>query len=253
MDSETLNKLPLCSITGRIIVIDSPVGVDAAIAELRREALIGFDTETRPSFIKGIHYCISLLQLSTRTTAYLFRLQMIGHNEQLKALLEDPSVIKVGLSTHDDFRSLQHWMPCTPKGFIELQQYVKNFGIEDMSLQKIYAIVFNERISKSQQLSNWELNPLTPAQCKYAAIDAWACLFIYYKMENHSLDATFIPNPQHIISSQPAKPTTAKEQPKQTLSKKPRSSRSSRSSRHSRTSRTSRSSSSPKKSPKPTA
>ncbi len=205
MDSEALNQLPVCSVNGRIIVIDSPVGVEAAIAELRHEGLIGFDTETRPSFTKGVRYSISLLQLATRTTAYLFRLQMIGLNEPLKALLEDPSVIKVGLSTHDDFHSLQRWMPCAPKGFIELQQYVKAFGIEDMSLQKIYAIVFGERISKTQQLSNWELNPLTPAQCKYAAIDAWACLFIYYKMENKSLDDTFTPNPQHVISAQPSK------------------------------------------------
>lgn len=184
MDSKTLNTLPLCSITGRIIVIDSQVGVDAAIAELRREGLIGFDTETRPSFVKGFRYNISLLQLATRTTAYLFRLQMIGRHDGLKELLEDPMVLKVGLSTHDDTRALQRWMRCAPKGFIELQQYVKPFGIIEMSLQKIYAIVFSERISKSQQLSNWELNPLTPAQCKYAAIDAWACLRIYYKLEN---------------------------------------------------------------------
>lgn len=234
MDSETLNTLPICSITGRIIVIDSPVGVKAAVAELRHEGLIGFDTETRPSFIKGIRYNISLLQLSTRTTAYLFRLQMIGLNEHLKALLEDPTVVKVGLSTHDDFRSLQRWMPCAPKGFIELQKYVKAFGIEDMSLQKIYAIVFGERISKSQQLSNWEINPLTPAQCKYAAIDAWACLFIYYKMEKRSLNSTFTPNPQHIISSQPA---PAKEQPRQASAKKPKTSKPSRKPRVYRTSK----------------
>lgn len=205
MDSETLNKLPLCSITGRIIVIDSPVGVEAAVAELRHEGLIGFDTETRPSFTKGIRYNISLLQLATRTTAYLFRLQMIGLNETLKALLEDPTVVKVGLSTHDDFRSLQRWMPCAPKGFIELQHYVKAFGIEEMSLQKIFAIIFSERISKTQQLSNWEINPLTPAQCKYAAIDAWACLFIYYKMENKSLENTFTPNPRHLTTAQQQK------------------------------------------------
>ena len=161
MDLETLNKLPLCSIKGSIIVIDSPSGVETAIAELRHESLIGFDTETRPTFTKGVRYDVALLQLATRTTAYLFRLQMIGLNEPLKALLEDPSVVKVGLSTHDDFRSLQHWMPCVPKGFIELQHYVKAFGIEDMSLQKIYAVVFGERISKTQQLSNWEINPLT--------------------------------------------------------------------------------------------
>lgn len=185
------------------------MGVEAAVAELRHECLIGFDTETRPSFTKGIRHNISLLQLATRTTAYLFRLQMIGLNETLKALLEDPTVVKVGLSTHDDFRSLQRWMPCAPKGFIELQHYVKAFGIEEMSLQKIFAIVFNERISKTQQLSNWEINPLTPAQCKYAAIDAWACLFIYYKMENKSLDNTFTPNPQHIISAQPQKKAKA--------------------------------------------
>lgn len=187
IEKEEIAKMPMCTIRGRIIVIDSPVGIDCAISALREAGTIGFDTETRPSFVKGVFYKISLLQLATPTTCYLFRLQMIGRNESLKALLEDPSVKKIGLSTHDDSRSLQRWMPCRPAGFIELQKYVKPFGIEEMSLQKIYAIVFGEHISKAQQLSNWEINPLTPAQQQYAAIDAWACLKIYEHLRKQKI------------------------------------------------------------------
>lgn len=183
IDKEEVQRMEPCSIDGRIVVVDHPDRVEPAVAALRQARIIGFDTETRPSFLKGIHFRVALLQLATDTTCYLFRLQMIGHSTALKALLEDPDVIKVGLSTGDDTRSLQTWMRCRPRGFLELQSYVKQFGIQDMSLQKIYANIFHERISKTQQLSNWEICPLRPAQQKYAAIDAWACLRIYNKLK----------------------------------------------------------------------
>ncbi len=182
IEKDKVAKLPPCSIRGEIVVIDSPSKVADAVNVLREAGALGFDTETRPSFIKGVSYQISLLQLATETTCYLFRLQKIGANSLLKALLEDGSVTKIGLSTHDDSRSLQRWMRCSPNGFVELQSFVKSFGIQEMSLQKIYAIVFGERISKAQQLSNWELPLLSNAQKLYAAIDAWACLRIYNKL-----------------------------------------------------------------------
>lgn len=180
----TISTLPPCDITGEIIVIDRPEDVAAAIDDLKQCPLIGFDTETRPSFRRGESNTISLLQLATDRRAYLFRLKKIGHNQQLKELLESEEHMKVGLSVHDDFHSLNRWMPCRPKNFIELQKYVKAFGIEEMSLQKIYAIVFNQKISKRQQLSNWEAEELTPAQQQYAAIDAWACRNIYYRLQS---------------------------------------------------------------------
>ena len=186
IEKSTISTLPPCDITGEIIVIDRPEDVAAAIDDLKQCPLIGFDTETRPSFRRGESNTISLLQLATDRRAYLFRLKKIGHNQQLKELLESEEHMKVGLSVHDDFHSLNRWMPCRPKNFIELQKYVKAFGIEEMSLQKIYAIVFNQKISKRQQLSNWEAEELTPAQQQYAAIDAWACRDIYYKLRIES-------------------------------------------------------------------
>ena len=186
IEKSLISTLPPCDIVGEIIVIDRPEDVAAAIDDLKQCPLIGFDTETRPSFRRGESNTISLLQLATDRRAYLFRLKKIGPNQLLKDLLESEEHMKVGLSVHDDFHSLNRWMPCRPKNFIELQKYVKAFGIEEMSLQKIYAIVFNKKISKRQQLSNWEADQLTPAQQQYAAIDAWACRDIYYKLRVES-------------------------------------------------------------------
>ena len=184
IEKSLISTLPPCDITGEIIVIDRPEDVATAVDDLKQCTLIGFDTETRPSFRRGESNTISLLQLATDKRAYLFRLKKIGPNQLLKDLLESEEHMKVGLSVHDDFHSLNRWMPCRPKNFIELQKYVKAFGIEEMSLQKIYAIVFNKKISKRQQLSNWEADQLTPAQQQYAAIDAWACRNIYYRLQS---------------------------------------------------------------------
>ena len=190
IEKSDISTLPPCDITGEIIVIDRSEDVAAAIEDLKQCPLIGFDTETRPSFRRGEFNTISLLQLATEKRAYLFRLKKIGPNQLLKDLLESNDYLKVGLSVHDDFHSLNRWMPCRPNNFIELQRYVKAFGIEEMSLQKIYAIVFHKRISKRQQLSNWEAEELTPAQQQYAAIDAWACRNIYYELQRKIKVAT---------------------------------------------------------------
>lgn len=184
IEKDVVAEMPICTINGKIIIINKPEMVADAIADLRACPLIGFDTETKPSFKKGESNSVSLLQLATDTTAYLFRLKEIGENKMLKNLLEDKEILKVGLSVHDDFRALNKWMPCMPQNFIELQRYVKAFGIEELSLQKIYAIIFNEKISKRQQLSNWESEELTAAQQLYAATDAWACRNIYLELQN---------------------------------------------------------------------
>ena len=190
IEKSDISTLPPCDITGEIIVIDRSEDVATAIEDLKQCPLIGFDTETRPSFRRGESNTISLLQLATEKRAYLFRLKKIGPNQLLKDLLESNDYLKVGLSVHDDFHSLNRWMPCRPNNFIELQRYVKAFGIEEMSLQKIYAIVFHKRISKRRQLSNWEAEELTPAQQQYAAIDAWACRNIYYELQRKIKVAT---------------------------------------------------------------
>jgi ribonuclease D len=129
------------------------------------------------------------MQISTDSKCYLFRLNKLGIFDELKALLEDENIIKIGLSIHDDFNVMRRTCDINPKGFIDLQTYVKQFHIMDISLQKIYAILFGERISKNQRLTNWEAEALTEGQQHYAAIDAWACLRIY----NHLRSGAFVP------------------------------------------------------------
>ena len=186
IDKEYVAILPTCTRTGKIVLVDQPSQVDVAVEALRQCTAIGFDTESKPAFQRGANNSIALLQLSSMDTAYLFRLKMIGKHEGLKSLLEDETIAKIGLSVHDDFLSLNEWMPCRPQHFIELQKYVAAYGIEEKSLQKIYAIIFHEKMSKRQRLSNWDAPELTDAQQLYAAIDAWACLDIYYHLINDS-------------------------------------------------------------------
>lgn len=174
-----LAVLPVASFVGNIIVIDSLDKVPAAIETLRASDIIGFDTETRPSFKKGQTYTVSLLQLSTPDTCFLFRLNMIGLPETLRNLLEDKNKLKIGLSLHDDFHNLMKLEEFTPEGFVDLQPFVKDYMIADNSLARIYGILFSRRISKGQRLTNWEAKTLTPCQQSYAALDAQACIDIY--------------------------------------------------------------------------
>jgi len=153
------------------------------VAYLQSQAILGIDSETRPSFTKGHSHKVALLQISSDECCFLFRLNMTGLTQPIIELLEDPKVIKVGLSLKDDFMMLHKRAPFNQQACIELQEYVRPFGIQDKSLQKIYGILFSEKISKSQRLSNWEADVLTDAQKQYAATDAWACLNIYHLLE----------------------------------------------------------------------
>ena len=166
---EEIAKLTVEEFKGRIITILSKEEADKAVEYLLRFPIVGFDTETRPSFKKGQRYKISLMQISTDDTCFLFRLNHIGIPESLEKFLKSSSTLKIGLSLRD----------IEPANFLDLQNYVGQFGIEDASLQKIYAILFQKKISKGQRLTNWEADVLTDSQKKYAALDAWACLRIY--------------------------------------------------------------------------
>ena len=170
--------------------------MDGAVARLRDADLIGFDTETRPSFKKGQSHNVALLQLSASDVCFLFRLNKIGMPDSLKALLEDQNKTKIGLSIHDDFRNLRKTYDFKPAGFVELQEFVTDWKIIDKSLSKIYGILFGKRLSKSQRLSNWESEQLAEAQQHYAALDALACILIfrYLKEGNFNPDAS----PYHV-------------------------------------------------------
>jgi len=167
---------------GHILVIDTLKKADQAINYLSEFDNLGFDTETRPSFRKGNINNVALIQLATDNRCYLFRMNRIGYSTSLIRLLSDTDIHKIGLSLKDDFTCISRRMKFTPQGFIDLQKIVSEYDIADLSLQKIYAILFHKKISKNQRLTNWEADELTDAQKKYAALDAWACLRIYEKL-----------------------------------------------------------------------
>ena len=172
--------MPVVEYPGEITLVDTPEMARIALRELTRARVVGFDTETRPSFHRGHMHNVALMQLSTDDHCFLFRLNILGISEPLRKFLEDPEIIKIGLSVHDDFSVMRRLVDdLDPQGFIDLQEYVKFFHINDISLQKIYAIVFREKISKNQRLTNWEAPVLTAQQQRYAALDAWACLRLY--------------------------------------------------------------------------
>ena len=183
IEKSEINTMPTIAFEGRIITIDTAQAVEQAIIALSQESHVGIDTETRPSFKKGVQHDVSLIQLSTPDTCFLIRLNRTGMPDSLVAFLENKQIAKIGLSLHDDYQGLCKRRKFKAGNFIDLQKEVGNFGIEEMSLQKIFAIVFNQRISKSQQLSNWENDVLTDKQKRYAATDAWACLKIYNQLK----------------------------------------------------------------------
>lgn len=180
---EEIQKLPTVGYEGGITVVNTPQEVERAVVHLKQSSLLGMDSETRPSFKKGQVNKVALLQISNGETTYLFRLNKTGLTMPLIMLLENPQIIKVGLSLKDDFHRLHACATFQPRGIVELQEEVRLFGIQEMSLQKIFAILFGKRISKRQQLSNWEADELTQPQQQYAAIDAWACLQIYNQLQ----------------------------------------------------------------------
>ena len=179
-----LEALEFASFPGKIIVIDS-VGAEfnRAITYLRSQKVIGFDTETRPTFTPSQpRYDVSLLQLSGPDKAFLFRVNKISMHRRLCNLLASDKVIKVGAAIHDDIRGLQKLHGFKPAGFVDLQKIGCEWGIRDKAVKKMAAIILGFRISKTQQLSNWEAETLSESQCKYAATDAWVCREMYLKL-----------------------------------------------------------------------
>lgn len=181
---EQLEKLEYASFPGKIQVIDN-VGAEfnRAISYLRSQKIIGFDTETRPTFTPNQpRYGVALLQLSGPEKAFLFRINKMGMHRRLCSLLANPKVLKVGAAIHDDIRGLQKHKEFKPASFVDLQKIVCEWGIRDKSVKKMAAIIMGIRISKTQQLSNWEADGLSESQCRYAATDAWVCREMYLKL-----------------------------------------------------------------------
>lgn len=204
-DKKLIPQLPKVLFQGRIIVIQSKEEAEKAVNYLLTHDILGIDTETKPVFKKGCGMNpVALLQVSTHNTCFLFRLNQIGFTDDLVRLMSDEKVLKVGLSLKDDFMQLARRKQFAVGRYAELQVLAKEIGIEDQSLQKLYANLFTQRISKTQQLSNWEADVLTEAQQRYAATDAWACVKLYEEMlrlDECGYMLEIIPEPEQEVPS----------------------------------------------------
>ena len=181
----TPEKLAECEVSwykGEIVLVEDIGTFHEVFPRLLGSEILGFDTETKPTFKKGRKNAVSLIQLSTGSLACLFRINKIGFPDELIKLLSDPSILKIGVAVHDDIRFLKGVKKFMPSGFIDLQSYVRDYGIQSSGLKKLSAIVLGFRISKRQQVTDWEAERLTEAQQIYAATDAWVCYQIYNKL-----------------------------------------------------------------------
>lgn len=186
ISSEELTQLDTVDFTGPIVVVSD---VDSEFAEameyLKNQTVIGFDTETKPCFSSGSpRHHVALLQLSGEEKAYIFRVNTLGMPAPLASLLSDGSILKIGAAVKEDVNGLMYYRKFTPRGFVDLQSMVGDYGIKDKSVRKMAAIILGKKVSKTQQLSNWEAPQLSGAQLKYAAIDAWVCREMYLRLKS---------------------------------------------------------------------
>jgi len=182
ISKDLIQWMPVVGFAGEVIVVDRLEQVDEAVAYLREQTVVGVDTEARPSFTRGIHYPTALVQIASEERCYLFRLTHIGMPQVLCDLFADASICKVGLAFKDDLNGLRRRRDFKPANCVDIQSICGRYGILDLGLQKIFAICFGKKISKSQQLTNWENAHLTPDQSRYASTDAWATLLIYKEL-----------------------------------------------------------------------
>lgn len=176
---EDIQSLPLQAFEGDIHIVNTEEECKEAVGALRGFDVLGFDTEKKPAFNKGEYNHTALVQLSTLEDAYLFRLNKMGYPQSLFDLMADASILKLGISIDDDLKDLNKAKKFKPKNFTDVNNIARDLGIKHMGVKKLAAIFLESRISKNQQVSNWEASELSPAQQKYAATDAWVCLAIY--------------------------------------------------------------------------
>ena len=180
---DEVNALPLTSFEGKIVLVTDPDKVAQAVKEIEAHPVVGFDTETRPTFKKGQFNHVSLIQIGIPNKVFLFRVNQTGMTDDLIRLLSDDDIKKLGVGLHDDVIGLQKLRFFEPGGFVELHNFVAELGVRNTGLRKLAAIILAIRISKSQQTSNWENPKLTENQMRYAATDAWVCLEMYDELE----------------------------------------------------------------------
>lgn len=180
---EEVNTYPVVAFEGQVIIVNKVEQIAGAMEYLNQQKCVGVDTETRPSFVRGVHYPTALVQIATIERCYLFHLIKIGMPKMLADFFANSAICKVGLAFNDDLLGLRRQYPFVPKNCVDIQKMVGKYGILDLGLQKIYAIIFHKKISKAQQLTNWSNPILTEEQAQYASTDAWATLQIYKELQ----------------------------------------------------------------------
>jgi ribonuclease D len=190
---EEINLLSLGQFEGEMFLVDKIDDVEEIADFLIQQRTLGFDTETKPAFKKGVVNQVSLLQLSTPTQAFLFRLNIIGFPDSIRNVLEKENIVKVGAAVRDDIKGLAKLTDSFhANSFFDLNEELKRVGFENVGVRNLCAMVLNMRISKSEQVSNWEADTLTQKQQRYAATDAWSCLEIFKKLKSEGfLDTLF--------------------------------------------------------------
>jgi ribonuclease D len=196
ISKEEVNTLEIGAFKGEIVLINEPGIIADAVNDLRRSPFLGFDTETRPAFRKGVSHAVSLLQLSTPDKAFLFRLNQIGLPAGIQDILQNPKIVKIGAAVRDDVKALKKLSPTfSPASFFDLNEELKKIGFRNVGVRNLSAMVLNIRISKSEQVSNWEGEKLTDKQMLYAATDAWACLKIFQELYKKGYLDELLSNP----------------------------------------------------------
>ncbi len=184
---EEVNALPLTYYEGKIVVINDAAKIPEAVDEIKQYAVVGFDTETKPTFVKGQFHHVALIQIAIPDKVFLFRINNSGFTQPLADLFSDPNIIKLGVGLRDDIIGLQKLTPFEEAGFQEIHDYVVDLGVRNTGLRKLAAILLQVRISKGQQTSNWENPVLNENQQRYAATDAWISLEMYNLLKDKGL------------------------------------------------------------------
>ena len=180
--NEEINALPLGAFEGKTIIVSEEKKIIHTFDEIKEHEVVGFDTETKPVFVRGQQNKVALMQVALPDKVFLIRLKQTGITPHLIEFLESDSILKAGVALRDDIKALQRLKHYKPGGFIELASMSKEAGLQVESVKKLTALLLGFRISKSAQTSNWEAEVLHEKQISYAATDAWVCLQIYKKL-----------------------------------------------------------------------
>ena len=181
---EEMANLPIRRYEGEVRLIASSEDLAQAAAAMARERVVGFDTETRPAFRKGESYLPSLVQVAGEHAVWIFPLQRLDCSVPLMRLLEDPGIVKAGVSIAEDLKQLKKLFPFNDAGVVDVGQLAKRQGVQQTGLRNLAGIVLGFRVPKGKRTSNWAASSLTRQQIGYAAMDAWAARALYLRLES---------------------------------------------------------------------